>query len=127
MRKEGKVVGDVLFDDEQDYSRLKRSDNHTIIAAGSGEVDIGAVLGKITDTGEYTPCDPDADDGSEVAVAVNLKAVDATEEAVETNAVFRKAIVLKGGLEFVDGATEAQKETMMAQLEAAGIVTQEEV
>jgi hypothetical protein len=56
------------------------------IKSGAGEVAVGTVLGKVTASGEYAPYDGDANDGTETAKLILKDAVDATSEAVLTNA-----------------------------------------
>lgn len=61
------------------YSR-----DEVTIASGSGEVEIGEVLGKVTATGKYKPLAPAASDGTQTAARISLQSADATGMALRT-------------------------------------------
>lgn len=55
-----------------------------VIAAGSGKAVRGTVLGMVTATGKYRPCDASATDGSQVPSAILADQVDATTADAKT-------------------------------------------
>lgn len=83
----------------------------------------GTVLGKITASGKYTAWTTGAADGSEVAAAVLLEAVNATAADKAGVAIARHAIVAAGNLVYAGSPNDAQKTAARASLEAAGIVS----
>lgn len=88
------------------------------IAAGSGVLVAGTVLGKIGATAEYAPLDLAAADGSETAAAILYAGVDATLEA-ETGAVISKTMTAVNASEITwpEGITEEQQAAAIASLE----------
>lgn len=100
------------------YSR-----DEVTIASGSGVVEVGAVLGKVTASGEYRPVNPAASDGSQTASRVSLQRVNATSAAVPRTVVLsRHAEVVAQALVFAAGVNATQRATALSQLETAGIV-----
>ena len=100
------------------YSR-----DEVTIASGSGIVEVGAVLGKVTASGEYRPVNPAASDGSQTASRVSLQRVNATSAAVPRTVVLsRHAEVVAKALVFAAGVNATQRATALSQLETAGIV-----
>ena len=100
------------------YSR-----DEIIIASGSGVVEVGAVLGKVTASGKYKPVAPGASDGTEVASRISLEKVDATSaDAVRVVSLSRHAEVVQQALVWAGGVTDGQKATALSQLETVGIV-----
>lgn len=100
------------------YSR-----DEVTIASGSGEIEIGEVLGKVTATGKYKPLAPAATDGTQTAARVSLQNADATAaDAVRVVVLSRHAEVVRQALVWPAGITDNQKATALAQLETAGIV-----
>lgn len=100
------------------YSR-----DEVTIASGSGIVEVGAVLGKVTASGEYRPVNPAASDGSQTASRVSLQRVNATAAAVPRTVVLsRHAEVVAQALVFAAGVNATQRATALSQLETAGIV-----
>jgi hypothetical protein len=100
------------------YSR-----DEVVIASGSGVVDVGAVLGRITASGKYKPLTPGASDGSEVARRISLEKVDATSaDAPRVVVLSRHAEVVQQALVWAGGVTDGQKATALSQLETVGIV-----
>ena len=100
------------------YSR-----DEVTIASGSGIVEVGAVLGKVTASGEYRPVNPAASDGSQTASRVSLQRVNATSAAVPRTVVLsRHAEVVAQALVFAAGVNATQRATALSQLETAGIV-----
>lgn len=79
----------VLSEDSNGLSR-----DEIVIASGAGIIAPLTVLGKIAASGEYIPspaAEVSGSKGAEVAVAVNLYAVDATSNAVRVAAITRLA------------------------------------
>ncbi len=71
---------------------------------------------------KLVPYDPTgAYDGREQAVALPIADYDASEGDVTGVVIVRNAIVLEGGLVWIDGLTTAQKNTAIEQFENAGI------
>ena len=100
------------------YSR-----DEVTIASGSGEIEIGEVLGKVTTTGKYKPLAPAATDGTQNAARISLQNADATAaDAVRVVVLSRHAEVVRQALVWPAGITDSQKATALAQLETAGIV-----
>ncbi|MDZ4134067.1 MAG: head decoration protein [Paracoccaceae bacterium] len=90
---------------------------------------VGSVLGKITASGKYTLSPATGADGSEVASAVLLYAVDATlADAVGIVVARGPTIVSRAGLAYdatVDDDTKIT--TKIAQLAAVGIIARDGV
>mgnify|MGYP002717192110 CR=1 FL=1 len=100
------------------YSR-----DEVIIASGSGVVEVGAVLGRVTASGKYKPLAPGASDGTEVASRISLEKVDATSaDAPRVVVLSRHAEVVQQALVWAGGVTDGQKATALSQLETVGIV-----
>lgn len=116
---EAKDVGDLVgWEGPQQYSRKV-----VTIAAGSGALNIGAVLGEVTATEKFVPSPATGADGSQVASAVLLTPVDATAADAQAIVLKRLSIVRSFGLEYdasVDTAPEIADKH--AQLEAVGII-----
>ena len=85
------------------------------IAAGQN-LQAGAVLGKVSASGEYVAFDPAATDGSEAAAAVLLYDIDASAEAAKATAMVRLAEVASDLLVWPAGITAAQISTALGQL-----------
>lgn len=101
-----------------------RSRDVVTLLAGSGSLEAGAVLGRITATGKYAPHDPAEDDGRETAAAVLLAGVDVPALAdVDAVAIVRDAEVKSGALGFATATdTAPEKSVVLADLAAAGII-----
>jgi hypothetical protein len=88
---------------------------------------LGAVLGRITATGEYR-LSPSAeivgDEGAEVAVAVLLDTVDATDGAATGLIAARGPVILAEGVLAFDTSVDqpAERAAKITQLAAAGLV-----
>lgn len=79
------------------------------IASGSGVVQTGTVVGKITSSGKYAPVTVAASNGSQTAAGIVLNTVDATSADVLAVIVAREAIVVHQGLKYgadVDTSSE---------------------
>ena len=88
------------------------------IAAGSGVLVAGTVLGKIGATAEFAPFDPTAADGSETAAAILYAGVDATD-AAEDGAVISKTMTAVNAAELTwpEGLTDEALAAAIASLE----------
>ncbi|MBW6496566.1 MAG: head decoration protein [Burkholderiaceae bacterium] len=85
---------------------------------------VGSVLGQITASGKYTLSPATGTDGSQLASAVLLYAVDATlADAVGIVAARGPAIVSRAGLAYEGTVNDSAKITAkLAQLAAVGII-----
>lgn len=92
------------------------------IASGSGVIEPGTVLGKITTGGQYKPYDDDNTDGSETAVAIALMKVDATSAAVPCAVITRLAEVKSASLVWASTNDAADKLAGIADLAARYII-----
>lgn len=100
------------------YSR-----DEAIIASGSGVLQVGAVLGRVTASGKYKPVTPAASDGSQTAAAVLLQRADATSADFARAVILaRHAEVVAQALVYPAGVNASQQATAIEQLKAAGIV-----
>ena len=90
---------------------------------------VGSVLGKITASGKYTLSPATGADGSQVATAVLLYAVDATlADAVGIVVARGPAIVSRAALAYDATVDDAAKiTTKIGQLAAAGIIARDGV
>lgn len=86
-------------------------------------LDVGAVLGKVTASGKYLQFDPAATAGEGDAVAgILFDAVDATAADVKGVAIVRDAEVNGGELVYLDGISAPDKTAAIAALAALGII-----
>lgn len=92
------------------------------ISAGQN-LQAGAVLGKVTASGEYVAYNNAATDGSEVAAGVLYEAIDATAAAQLGVAITRLAEVNTNELVWGPGAaTQADRDAAVADLAALNII-----
>lgn len=99
------------------YSR-----DEVIVAAGQS-LALGAIVGRITATGEIVALDPTASDGREIVAGVLIEAiVTARTERRRSVIVSRHAIVFGGALAFPATLTSEQTATALAQLAALGVL-----
>ncbi|MCF1502916.1 head decoration protein [Afifella sp. H1R] len=111
---EGRYASDWLKEYKHDYSV-----EEVIIASGSGVVESGTVIGKITASGKYAPVTVAASDGSEDAAGILMNAVDATSADAPGVAVVRFAKVVHQGLKYgADVDTSAERAAIHAALGA---------
>lgn len=82
----------------------------------------GQVLGKVTADDKYVKHDPAAEDGSETAAAVLYDHVDATGGDKKATAIVRDAEVSKDRLTFIDGISEANRDSAVESLEGEGVI-----
>lgn len=98
-----------------------RSREVGVIASGSGKLDAGAVLGRITASKKLVPLAPGASDGSQNAVAVLYEGCDATSADVRRTITARDSEVQAAVLVWAGGVNDSQKTAALAQLAALGI------
>ncbi|MDO3434338.1 head decoration protein [Rhizobium sp. CBN3] len=93
------------------------------ILSGSGKLDAGTVLAKITASGKYVPAVDAAADGSQTAIAVLAYGVDATSADVpDTVVIANDAEVKDPMLIFHSSVSDATKRTAkLTQLRAVNI------
>jgi len=113
-----KTDSDVVKDEGK--NRYSRDDD--TLAAGSGVVECGTVLGRVTETGKYMPLAPAADDGSQTAAAIILQHADATSADVIVVNLKRRAQVVMQALVWPAGITGPQMTAALGSLETLGIV-----
>ncbi len=99
-----------------------RSRDTGVIASGSGVVQPGAVLGKVTATGKYKPFAPAASDGTQTPAAILYEGCDATSLDVRRTLTVRDTEVQADVLVWAAGVTDLQKTAALAALAALGIV-----
>ena len=93
------------------------------LAAGSGKLLPGTVLGKVTTGGKYTALAPGATNGSQNAAGVLWAAADASDADRAAVVIVRgPAILNRSELTLPDGITEAQMTSLTTALMALGIV-----
>jgi hypothetical protein len=98
-----------------------RSREVGIIASGSGKLDAGAVLGRVTASKKLVPLAPAASDGSQNAVAILYEGCDATSVDVRRTTTARDTEVQAAVLVWAVGVNDTQKTAALAQLAALGI------
>ncbi|MFZ5638855.1 MAG: head decoration protein [Pseudomonadota bacterium] len=104
------------------YSR-----DEVIVAAGQ-TLALGAVVGRVTETGEIVALDPAASDGREHVAGVLIEAVTvARGESLRRRSVIvsRHAIVFGGALVFAPTLTAEQTASALAQLAALGVLVRQ--
>jgi hypothetical protein len=117
-------MGDVLkYEVNPNYTR------EVVTLLAGTPYPVGSVLGKITASGKYTLSPATGTDGSQVASAVLLYAVDATLADATGIVVARgPAIVSRAGLAYEATVDDGTKITAkLAQLAAVGIVARDGV
>lgn len=112
-------LGDLLKYEED---CLNFSRDLVTVAVGQN-LELGAVVGRVTATGKVTRLDPAASDGSELAAGILLGAVDATLiERDDALLLARHGIVATHAVTWPAGITAEQKAAAVAALEARGIL-----
>jgi hypothetical protein len=114
---EGRHTGGFLvWEAFRDYCR-------EVVTIDTGTLEPGTVLGKVTVGGKYVAHDPDASDGSEIAVALLWDKVDASGGDTPAVALVRgPAIVNRHDLVFAGTPTEPEIAAAHAALAVAGIL-----
>jgi Bacteriophage lambda head decoration protein D len=103
---------------EEDFNVSRKN----IVVAHSASLPAGRVLGQITASGKYVSCDPTAEDGSAVAVAILAYDTDASAADVSAVAITKLAVANHNIINW-DAAfsTDALKAAGIAQLAAVTI------
>jgi hypothetical protein len=112
-------LGDLLKYEEDclNYSREQVS-----VASGQN-LELGAVVGRVTVTGKLKRFDPVATDGTEDVAGILLGAIDATLiQRDDALLLARHAIVASHAVVWPAGITTEQKAAAIAALEARGIL-----
>ncbi|KAF0219304.1 MAG: hypothetical protein FD176_3523 [Rhodospirillaceae bacterium] len=116
------TLGDLLkFECNPSYCR------ETVTLKAGTAYPLGAVLGRITASGEYRlspAAEVVGEEGAETAVAVLLQAVDATDGAATGLIAARGPVILAEGALVVDASVDqpAERATKITQLAAVGLV-----
>lgn len=116
------TLGDLLkFELNASYSR------ETVTLKAGTSYPLGAVLGRITANGEYRlspAAEVVGDEGAEIAAAVLLEAVDATDGTVPSLIVARGPVILADGALVFDASVDqpAERVAKLTQLAAMGLV-----
>ena len=113
-----KVDSDVV----KTEGRNRYSRDEATLLAGSGPVECGAVLGKVTASGKFKPLAPTATDGSQTAAAVILETTLANTADQTVVILSRHAEIVLQALVWPAGITNTQKTAAIAQLQSQGIV-----
>jgi hypothetical protein len=112
-------LGDLIKyeEDSLNYSREQ-------VTVESGQnLELGAVVGRVTATGKVKRFDPNATDGADVPQAFLLGACNATLiERDDALLLARHAVVATHAVVWPDGITAEQKAAATAALEARGIL-----
>lgn len=112
------LVSDIVKAEAEDaFSR-----DEDILASGSGIVQAGTVLGKVTASGKFKPLAPGASDGTQIAGAVILQRSDATSADQTVVNLKRHAQVVSQRLRWPAGINDAQRKAAVDQLKTLGIV-----
>lgn len=117
---EGRHPGTFLLSE----ANFHRSRDNIVVASGAGKLEAGTILAKVTASGKYVAAAATGSDGTQTAVAVLFRGVDATSADVPVAAITRDAEVK--GIELVYGTTvndDTKKLASRTQLAAAGIIT----
>lgn len=99
-----------------------RSREQVLIASGSGKLDAGSVLAKLTASQKYAPFNPAGEGGSETAVAILYEACDASDADIRRTITARDTEVQAAVLVWSDTITDIQKTAALATLATLGIV-----
>ena len=119
--QEPNTLGDLLkYEAPNLYSRDE-------VAVGAGQtLALGAVVGRVTATGEIVALDPAASDGREHVAGILIEAVTtARGERRRSVIVARHAIVFGGVLVLPTSLTTEQTATALAQLAALGVLVRQ--
>jgi hypothetical protein len=116
---EAKRPGQVVLSE----ANFHRSRDNIVIASGSGVIQPGHVLGKITASGKFAPHNPGVATGVENAAAVALYGCDATSADQKISAIVRDAEVKTDELVW-DASVDlpAEKDAAYVELRALGII-----
>lgn len=100
------------------------SNEEIVIAANSGDLKAGTILGKVTATGQYAPYDPAAVDGTEDATEAVILYADAADSAATQKSVatVRDVGVNGNALTWVNAVTTPQREAVEAGCAARSLL-----
>lgn len=111
-------LGDLLkFEFPNLYSREVQT-----TTAGSEDIALGTVMGRVTASGEVLPWQPGATDGSEQVYGVAIAALGALSRPGPLLMVVRNAIVADTALVWPTGMTVAERVSGIDQLNRRGII-----
>lgn len=112
------ALENLLYEADAGYSRGRGT-----ILSGSGKLDAGTVLGRVTASGKLKPATAAGADGGQTAVAILAYAVDATSADADAVLIERHAIWNDKTLIFDPSVDDATKRgAKLAQLSAVGIL-----
>ena len=116
---EGRHPGEVILSE----ANFHRSRDNITIPAGTGVVEAGTVLGQQAADDKYVPSTVAVADGAEVALAVNIHEVDATDSDVDVAAITRDAELIGPCLVYAaDVDDDTKKQAKADQLAAVGVI-----
>jgi hypothetical protein len=120
---EGLNLGDLLkYEAPNLYSR-----EQVTVVAGQN-LELGAVVGRITATAKFKVFDPAATDGSELPAGILLGACDATLiDRDDALLLARHGMVASNAVVWPAGLTVEQKTTSLAQLSSLGVLVRQGV
>lgn len=120
---EGLNLGDLLkYEAPNLYSR-----EQVTVAAGQN-LELGAVVGRITASAKFKVFDPAATDGSELPAGILLGACDATLiDRDDAMLLARHGMVASNAVVWPAGITTEQKTTALAQMSSLGVLVRQGV
>ncbi len=120
---EGMNLGDLLkYEAPNVYSR-----EQVTVVAGQN-LELGAVVGRITASAKFKVFDPAATDGSELPAGILLGACDATLiDRDDALLLARHGMVASNAVVWPAGITVEQKTTALAQLSSLGVLVRQGV
>ena len=120
---EGMNLGDLLkYEAPNLYSR-----EQVTVVAGQN-LELGAVVGRITATAKFKVFDPAATDGSELPAGILLGACDATLiDRDDALLLARHGMVASHAVVWPAGLTVEQKTTALAQMSSLGVLVRQGV
>ena len=120
---EGLNLGDLLkYEAPNLYSR-----EQVTVVAGQN-LELGAVVGRITATAKFKVFDPAATDGSELPAGILLGACDATLiDRDDAMLLARHGMVASNAVVWPAGITTEQKTTALAQMSSLGVLVRQGV
>ena len=120
---EGLNLGDLLkYEAPNLYSR-----EQVTVVAGQN-LELGAVVGRITSSAKFKAFDPAATDGSELPAGILLGACDATLiDRDDAMLLARHGMVASNAVVWPAGITTEQKTTALAQMSSLGVLVRQGV
>lgn len=116
------TFGDLV---KREYSRDYCRET-VLLVPRPGGYPLGAVLGRITESGKFALSTAKATDGSEMPCAVLVSAATGSAADSEAVAIVRGPVVLVAGGLHIDASLQANKSQVIQQLAAYGIVARQE-